>query len=66
MAIERDNWQYVWANSPEAARAYFDVPPETEVRPWWHDGNHNTLYAVRIMPIVHDPRPPFLKLETET
>jgi len=47
MAIERDNWQYVWTDSPESARHFFGVPPETEVRLERCDGDRR-LYAVRI------------------
>lgn len=32
MTIERDNWMYVYTDTPEKARKFFGVPDTTEVK----------------------------------
>lgn len=46
--IERDECLYVAASSPDAARRFFGLPADTEVRCDHVDRNGRTVYAVAV------------------
>ena len=53
-SIERDDWLYVWADDEAAARRFFGLPPETEVRLHETDGDRK-CWAVKASAAVDAP-----------